>query len=64
MPEARARERIDTQLAQCGWLVQSRKEMNIMAGPGVTVREFPLKTGFAGYLLYADGNQGFNNHIV
>ena len=29
--------------------------MNIMAGVGVAVREFPLKTGFADYLLYADG---------
>ncbi|MBX3387989.1 MAG: DEAD/DEAH box helicase family protein [Phycisphaeraceae bacterium] len=29
--------------------------MNIGAGPGVAVREFPLKTGFADYLLYADG---------
>jgi len=27
--------------------------MNITAGPGVAVREFPLKTGFADYLLYA-----------
>ena len=29
--------------------------MNISAGPGVAVREFPLKTGFADYLLYANG---------
>lgn len=29
--------------------------MNIDAGPGVAVREFPLKTGFADYMLYADG---------
>lgn len=29
--------------------------MNIMAGPGVAVREFPLKTGFADYLLYVEG---------
>ena len=29
--------------------------MNIMAGPGVAVPEFPLKTGYADYLLYADG---------
>lgn len=29
--------------------------MNIMAGPGVAVREFPLKTGYADYLLYVDG---------
>ncbi len=29
--------------------------MNISAGLGVAVREFPLKTGFADYLLYVDG---------
>ena len=29
-------------------------EMNISAGLGVAIREFPLKTGFADYMLYAD----------
>ena len=29
--------------------------MHISAGPGVAVREFPLRTGFADYLLYANG---------
>ncbi len=28
--------------------------MNITAGLGVAVREFPLTTGFADYMLYAD----------
>ncbi len=54
-PEALARQHIDRQLAQCNWLVQSRADMNISAGLGVAVREFPLKTGFADYLLYVDG---------
>lgn len=54
-PEQLARQKIDRQLAQCGWLVQSRDEMNISDGLGVAVREFPLKKGFADYLLYADG---------
>ena len=53
-PEEKARQEIDRQLAACGWIVQDHKAMNIMAGPGVAVREFPLKTGFADYLLYAD----------
>jgi type I restriction enzyme R subunit len=53
-PEQKARLRIDQQLAQAGWLVQNYREMNISAGRGVAVREFPLKTGFADYLLYAD----------
>ena len=54
-PEQIARELIDVQLAQSGWLVDDYKQMNITAGPGIAVREFPLKTGFADYLLYADG---------
>ncbi|MEO7726092.1 MAG: hypothetical protein ABIS45_02465 [Burkholderiales bacterium] len=54
-PEEKARQEIDRRLEQCGWLVQDHKSMNIMAGSGVAVREFPLKTGFADYLLYADG---------
>ncbi|MEZ6063684.1 MAG: hypothetical protein R3C19_25325 [Planctomycetaceae bacterium] len=55
LPEQLARQNIDNQLLQCGWLVQNRDDMNIMAGVGVAVREFPLKTGFADYLLYVDG---------
>jgi len=53
-PEEKARREIDRQLAQCGWLVQDYREINISAGPGVAVREFPLATGEADYLLYAD----------
>ena len=54
-PEQKARVEIDKQFIACGWLIQDHKDMNIMAGPGVAVREFPLKTGFADYLLYVDG---------
>ena len=53
-PEQKARQQIDQQLAECGWIVQKASEMNISAGRGVAIREFPLKTGFADYLLYAD----------
>lgn len=54
-PEEKARRDIDRQLDQCGWLVQDRTEMHISAGPGVAVREFPMITGEADYLLYAGG---------
>lgn len=53
-PEQKARQTIDRQLTQAGWIVQNRNEMNIAAGPGVAIREFPLKTGATDYLLYAD----------
>lgn len=49
-PEQKARQEIDRQLTQAGWLVQSRRELNITAGPGVAIREFPLKSGFASTL--------------
>jgi len=54
-PEEKARQEIDRRLGQCGWVVQDFESMNISAAPGVAVREYPLKTGFADYLLYADG---------
>ena len=53
-PEQQSRQEIDRQLEQCGWIVQSFRDMNISAGLGVAVREFPLKSGFADYLLYTD----------
>jgi type I restriction enzyme R subunit len=53
-PEQRARQRIDSHLLECGWIVQDHADMNISAGLGVAVREFPLTTGEADYLLYAD----------
>ena len=54
-PEQKSRQQIDRQLDQAGWLVQDYRQMNISAGLGVAVREFPLTTGAADYMLYADG---------
>ena len=54
-PEDKARQNIDRQLAQCGWIVQDASEIDISAGPGVAVREYPLTVGEADYLLYAFG---------
>jgi len=51
-PEQESRQEIDSQLVQTGWIVQDYRDMNISAGPGVAVREFPLATGTADYLLY------------
>ncbi|MFC2079516.1 hypothetical protein ACFLSZ_06020 [Candidatus Bipolaricaulota bacterium] len=38
-PEERARETIDAKLAEAGWIVRSRKETNLFAGPGVANEE-------------------------
>ena len=55
-PEASAREQIDARLVDAGWLVQDMDQVNLVAGRGVAVREFPLSSGhgFADYLLYVD----------
>src|SRR5437016_1457470 len=57
-PEAKAREKIDALLAQSGWLVQDREDMNLSASDGIAVREFKLERGhgFVDYLLFVDGN--------
>lgn len=52
-PEQKARQQIDRQLEQAGWIVQDYRQMNISAGLGVAVREFPPNTGHADYMLYA-----------
>src|SRR5713226_7894680 len=57
-PEAKAREKIDALLAQSGWLVQDRDDMNLLASDGIAVREFRLAKGhgYVDYLLFVDGN--------
>ena len=54
-PEQKSRQQIDRQLEQAGWIVQDYRQMNISVGPGIAVREFPLTTGHADYMLYVEG---------
>jgi type I restriction enzyme, R subunit len=56
-PEAKARDKIDSLLAQSGWLVQDREDMNLTASDGIAVREFKLEKGhgYVDYLLFVDG---------
>lgn len=53
-PEEKARQVIDGLLEAVGWKVQDYSRFNLGAGLGVAVREFPLDTGFADYLLFVD----------
>jgi type I restriction enzyme, R subunit len=53
-PEARARLTIDELLAQAGWLIQDREDMNLGAGLGIAVREYSLPAGPCDYLLFID----------
>lgn len=53
-PEQQAREQIDAKLTAAGWVVQSYRDMNLGAGVGLAVTEFPGAHGPADYLLYVD----------
>ncbi|MCL4459779.1 MAG: DEAD/DEAH box helicase family protein [Chloroflexi bacterium] len=53
-PEEKARQRIDQLLMAAGWVVQDLHELNLGASLGVAVREFPLESGSADYLLFVN----------
>jgi type I restriction enzyme R subunit len=53
-PEQRARQFIDEKLASAGWLIQDFRKINLSAGRGVAVREYPTDTGPADYVLFVD----------
>jgi len=52
--EQQARQNIDKQLSQAGWLVQDLKDFNPSAGLGIAVREYPTESGSADYILFVD----------
>ena len=53
-PEQEARAIIDKKLIQAGWIVQDMKQLNLFAGLGVAVREFPTSTGPVDYAFFVD----------
>ncbi|VUT23629.1 MAG: type I restriction enzyme EcoKI subunit R [Candidatus Methanolliviera sp. GoM_oil] len=53
-PEEKARQKIDQLLESAGWKVQNLRELDLGSSLGVAVREFPLESGTADYLLFAD----------
>ena len=53
-PEELARKKIDELLDAAGWVIQDVRNLNLSASLGVAVREFPMKSGFADYLLFID----------
>ena len=53
-PEEQARQKIDRLLSAAGWQVQDLNALDLGAARGVAVREFPLQTGFADYMLFVD----------
>ncbi|MDC6353276.1 MULTISPECIES: type I restriction-modification enzyme R subunit C-terminal domain-containing protein [unclassified Robiginitalea] len=53
-PEQIARDNIDKMLAEAGWAVQSKKEVDLSASKGVAVREYQTDVGLADYVLFVD----------
>jgi type I restriction enzyme R subunit len=51
-PETKAREQIDQKLEQAGWIIQDIKQVDLSAGIGIAVREYPTDTGPADYVLF------------
>lgn len=53
-PEEEARKEIDRHLLDAGWQIQDYNDLNLGSSLGIAVREFPLESGFADYLLFID----------
>ncbi len=53
-PEQQARDKIDAMLRLAGWHVQSKKDIDFSAGPGVAVREYQTSVGPADYVLFVN----------
>ncbi|MBN2425790.1 MAG: DEAD/DEAH box helicase family protein [Calditrichaceae bacterium] len=53
-PEQQARINIDKMLQSAGWIIQNMKDINLSAGIGVAVREYPTDTGPADYVLFVN----------
>jgi type I restriction enzyme R subunit len=53
-PEEKAREIIDELLLNAGWQIQDFNSINLGSASGIAVRDVPLKTGEADYLLFLD----------
>jgi type I restriction enzyme R subunit len=54
-PEQLVRDQIDKMLIASGWVVQSKKQINLAANKGVAVREYQTDVGPADYLLFVNG---------
>jgi type I restriction enzyme R subunit len=53
-PEQLARDQIDAMLIASGWVIQSKKSINLKAAQGVAVREYQTDIGPADYVLFVD----------
>ena len=55
-PEEKARQEIDKQLTELGYVIQDMADLDLTAARGVIVREYPTDTGPVDYLIFIDGD--------
>jgi len=53
-PEQKARDNIDKMLVDAGWVVQSKKKVDLSAAKGVAVREYQTDVGPTDYVLFVN----------
>lgn len=53
-PEQIARDKIDQMLTLAGWIVQSKDNVNLSAGIGISLRETNTESGSADYILFVN----------
>ncbi len=53
-PEQHSRQNIDDQLIKADWIVQDFRALNLSAGLGIAIREYPTESGSADYILFID----------
>lgn len=54
-PEEKARQEIDKQLTELGYVIQDMADLDLTAARGVIVREYPTDTGPVDYLIFIEG---------
>jgi type I restriction enzyme, R subunit len=53
-PEQLARDTIDAELIQCGWVIQNKNQINLKAATGIAIREYQTNVGPADYVLFVE----------
>lgn len=53
-PEQQAREKIDSELVRCGWIIQNKLTTNLAAGPGIVITEYWTDAGPADYMFFVN----------
>jgi type I site-specific restriction endonuclease len=55
-PEQIARDKIDTELIRCGWIIQGKKQINILPSIGIAVKKIKTDIGPVDYdyILFVD----------